>query len=74
VLTLIGGGVFGNPPAAIWEAIRYALVEVDPYLAAPLHVVVAARTSLAAEDRRTVAARGGFVASFQQGDVEIVES
>ncbi len=71
VLTLIGGGVFGNPHAAIWEAIRFALVEVDPYLAAPLHVVVAARTSLAAEDRQTVAARGGFVATFRQGDVEI---
>ena len=25
LLTLIGGGVFGNPPWAIWDAIRFAL-------------------------------------------------
>ena len=30
VLTMIGGGVFGNPRAAIWEAIHHALEEVEP--------------------------------------------
>jgi hypothetical protein len=40
VLTLIGGGVFGNPPALIWEAILWALAEVEPLTTGILDVIV----------------------------------
>ncbi|MFO0601837.1 MAG: hypothetical protein U0324_01625 [Polyangiales bacterium] len=44
VLTLIGGGVFGNPPALIWESILWALDEVDRVAPGPLDVLVNGRT------------------------------
>ncbi len=44
VLTLIGGGVFGNPPALIWESILWALDEVDRVAPGPLEVFVNGRT------------------------------
>lgn len=71
VLTLIGGGVFGNPPSAIWEAIGFALDEVDAHLTGPMHVVVAARTPLTVDQRALVTARDGFVARFDRGEVEV---
>lgn len=43
VLTLIGGGVFCNPIPLIWEAIRWALDEVKPFLLHDLDVVVNGR-------------------------------
>lgn len=39
-LTLIGGGVFGNPIPLIWDAIQWALDEVKPYLGQDLDVVL----------------------------------
>lgn len=43
VLTLIGGGVFGNPIEVIWEAIEWAIGEVAPLLSGDLDVVVNGR-------------------------------
>lgn len=43
VLTLIGGGVFGNPITAIWEAIEWAVGEVGPLLSRDLDVFVNGR-------------------------------
>jgi hypothetical protein len=43
VLTLIGGGVFRNPLALIWESINWALAEVEPVLSRDLDVVVNGR-------------------------------
>jgi hypothetical protein len=43
VLTLIGGGVFGNPHALIWETICWAVDQVIALGAGPLEVVVNAR-------------------------------
>jgi hypothetical protein len=40
VLTLIGGGVFGNPAGLIWEAVLAAFDEVQRLTAGPLDVVV----------------------------------
>jgi hypothetical protein len=40
VLTLIGGGVFGNPHSLIIEAIEWAIAEVAPLLARDMEVVV----------------------------------
>ncbi len=62
VLTLIGGGVFANPHAAIWEAIRFALGELDACATAPIHVVVNSRADLPDEARDEARRRGGFVA------------
>lgn len=44
VLTLIGGGVFGNPASAIWDAILWAVKEVDRCAPSPLLVLVNGRT------------------------------
>jgi len=43
VLTLIGGGVFGNPIAVIWEAIGWAIAQTEPLLSGDLHVFVNGR-------------------------------
>lgn len=40
VLTLIGGGVFGNPVEQIWDAIQWAVTEVVPCVTHDLDVVV----------------------------------
>lgn len=40
VLTLIGGGVFGNPIGVIWESILWAFDEVQPLLTHALDVVL----------------------------------
>jgi hypothetical protein len=40
VLTLIGGGVFGNPISLIWEAILWALDRVEAILSSDLDVIV----------------------------------
>lgn len=40
VLTLIGGGVFGNPPRDIWDAIHWALAEAEPLTTRLVDVVV----------------------------------
>lgn len=43
VLTLIGGGVFGNPVPVIWEAITWALTQIGTQLHRDLLVVVNGR-------------------------------
>ena len=43
VLTLIGGGVFGNPLPLIWDSILWACGEVIPWLAHDLTVIVNGR-------------------------------
>lgn len=40
VLTLIGGGVFGNPIPLIWDVIRWAAAETAPLLSKDLDVIV----------------------------------
>ncbi|MEZ4299462.1 MAG: hypothetical protein R3B70_31220 [Polyangiaceae bacterium] len=43
VLTLIGGGVFGNPIPEIWDAIGWAMAEVEGVLSGDLDVFVNGR-------------------------------
>ena len=43
VLTLIGGGVFGNPVPLIWDAIHWAAAETEPLLSRDLDVIVNGR-------------------------------
>jgi hypothetical protein len=43
VLTLIGGGVFGNSLALIWDAIQWAIEEVRAFSSQDLDVIVNGR-------------------------------
>ena len=71
VLTLIGGGAFGNRLSDIWEAIRWAMSRVDDLAADSIHVVVNTREAVAEIDRAEVRSRGGYVAEFKGGTVAI---
>ena len=70
VLTLIGGGVFSNPVAVIWEAIQVALAEVEPLLAEDLDVIVNGRDLMTRMPRpalmTAVRARGGAAMMFDR--------
>lgn len=59
VLTLIGGGAFGNPHHLIWEAILWATSEAEALLSRDLDVVVNGRNlgQHVARDRLAEAAR-----------------
>jgi hypothetical protein len=65
VLTLIGGGVFGNPLSLIWESIVWALEQVEPHLRGDLTVIVNGRNLIPEVDeaavRREVSRRGGDI-------------
>jgi hypothetical protein len=70
VLTLIGGGAFGNPPRLIWESIKWALAEVEPLLSRDLDVVVNGRNLGKYIDAETLARaareRGGVLLAWPQ--------
>jgi hypothetical protein len=67
-LTLIGGGVFANPIAAIWDAILWASDQVVAFLHAELSIIVNGRNLGAelppAELRTAARARGGDLVRF----------
>jgi hypothetical protein len=81
LLTLIGGGVFGNPVAVIWDAIVWAFDEVRPLLTGPFDVVLNGYNLSALLERSgasldpilaDVRARGGAVLRFNHsGLVEV---
>jgi hypothetical protein len=68
VLTLIGGGVFGNPIPLIWDAIRWAAAETEPLLSRDLDVIVNGRNLGDHVPRETILAgvreRGGALLAF----------
>jgi hypothetical protein len=65
VLTMIGGGVFGNPMEEIWQAIFWAMEEIEPLVSGDLDVVVNARSGVTEEARAAVRRRGGAVVGFE---------
>ena len=75
VLTLIGGGVFGNPIPLIWESIRWAINEFEPLASAEMDVVVNGRNlrdHIRLEDIiPAVRARGGVIVAFGPGGVSV---
>ena len=75
VLTLIGGGVFGNPVPLIWKSILWAIDEVERYGAEVMDVVVNGRNlgdHLPLEEiLPAVRARGGAVVVFGPGMVSV---
>lgn len=75
VLTLIGGGVFGNPHPLIWDSILWALEQTDALVHAPLHVVVNGREVEQTLGRERLVdatrSRGGVFARVDQGHVTL---
>jgi hypothetical protein len=75
VLTLIGGGVFGNPIPLIWESICWAIRETEPVVSEVMDVVVNGRNlgdhlrveELLAEVRY----RGGAVVQFGPDGISV---
>jgi hypothetical protein len=71
VLTLIGGGVFGNPLDLIWDSITWAIEEVAPLVTRDLAVVINGRGLGQQLDRRTLCQatgqRGGIVLEWPHG-------
>ena len=78
VLTLIGGGVFGNPARLIVDAILWAVDEVEPLLRHDLDVVVNGRNlggmiDLGAEVLPAVRARGGVICRFDGASGAVID-
>ena len=75
VLTLIGGGVFGNPIATIWEAIKWATDQVSAVLHRDLFVVVNGRNLSIDQEELYAAARsrGGALVCFHRQGVAILD-
>jgi hypothetical protein len=75
VLTLIGGGVFGNPIELIWESILWACDEVERIAPGALDVVVNGRNLGGPIDPATLAeacrARGGVAVELSRERVAI---
>ncbi len=76
VLTLIGGGAFGNSIPLIWTAIEWALDEVTPFLTQDIQVVVnghnlplAMRTAVLATAKR----HGGAYLTFTSRGLDTVQ-
>jgi hypothetical protein len=76
VLTLIGGGVFGNPVALIWEAILWAATQTEPLLSSDLDVIVNGRNLGRHVSRESILAavreRGGALLSFARTGLPVV--
>lgn len=76
VLTLIGGGVFGNPIRAIWDAINWAIAETEPFVSGTLDVIVNTRSLgdgvSMHELANAAASREGAVVSFSRDQISLV--
>jgi hypothetical protein len=75
VLTLIGGGVFGNPVAVVWQSILWAADLIAPLLHEDMCVIVNGyslrdRISLRAVCEDALA-RGGTLSVFGEASVEV---
>jgi hypothetical protein len=76
VLTLIGGGVFGNPVPLIWDAIRWAAAETEPLLSSDLEVIVNGRNLGGHVSRESILAevreRSGALLTFARTGLPVV--
>jgi predicted Rdx family selenoprotein len=77
VLTLVGGGVFGNPRELIWESIMWAFERVEVPAARLLEVIVNARKlgdgGLIETVLSDVRHRGGAVLEFDSDGLTRIE-
>jgi hypothetical protein len=76
VLTLIGGGVFGNPVPVIWGAITWAITQVATQLHRDLLVIVNGRNLGEHIERQVLAdyahQHGGLLLRFGKTAIEII--
>ena len=76
VLTLIGGGVFGNPVPLIWDSICWATAEAEPLLSNDLDVIVNGRNLGGQVPRESILAavreRGGALLAFARTGLPVV--
>jgi hypothetical protein len=76
VLTLIGGGVFGNPVPLIWEAIQWAAAETEPLLSNDLDVIVNGRNLGASVSQDAILSavreRDGALLGFERTGLPVV--
>ena len=75
VLTLIGGGVFGNPVAIVWEAILWAADFVLPLLTEDMCIIVNGYSLSGRISPRGLCdgaqARGGTLSIFDEDSVQV---
>jgi len=79
VLTLIGGGVFGNPVELIWESILWGLDRVEALLPSDLHVVLNGRDVASRLDPEgvilpAVRGRSGRVCQFDESGLASIRT
>jgi hypothetical protein len=71
VLTLIGGGAFGNPPHLIWTAILWAIAQAESVIHSDLDVIVNGRNLGEQIDRQAIVSavrdRGGALLTCPRG-------
>lgn len=70
VLTMIGGGVFGNPHSLICESILWAIEQVEPLSCGPLEVVLNGRnlsTDVGSALKQACERRGGAYRVLEHG-------
>src|SRR5262245_40968389 len=76
VLTLIGGGVFGNPVPHIWDAVLWAVAEAELLLPGDLDVIVNGRNLGGQVPRESildaVRQRGGALLAFTRTGLPLV--
>jgi hypothetical protein len=76
VLTLIGGGVFGNPIPLIWDAILWAAAETEPLLSSDLDVIINGRNLGGYVARESILAavrdRDGALLAFARTGLPVV--
>jgi hypothetical protein len=76
VLTLIGGGVFGNPIPLIWDSICWAAAEAGPLLSSDLDVIVNGRNLGGHVSRESILAavreRDGALLAFARTGLPVV--
>jgi hypothetical protein len=78
VLTLIGGGVFRNPIALIWDAIQWSMDQIQPLTSRDLDVIlngynVGTRLSLDETILPSVRNRGGAYLFFNNSGLESIQ-
>jgi hypothetical protein len=76
VLTLIGGGVFGNPIRLIWEGILWALDQIDSLAAQDMEVLINGRNLCSQIEQReilnAVRARGGILLTWPRSGAPVI--
>ncbi len=72
VLTMIGGGVFGNSHRDIWDAIHWAIAELEPLVSGTKQVLVNTREVVEEGDREQIRVRGGAFVEFEGGKIEVL--